>query len=104
MASLHLDSTTADWYYQMERDFGMVSWPCFVEFANLRFGPPISSNSVSEIKALVRIGTMDEYSRRFLALPSWCDDLSTQTAIDIYTAGMGQPLASDVEIQHPVNL
>ena len=69
----------------MERDFGMVSWPRFVEFVNLHFGPPIRTNSVSEIKALVRTGTVEEYSRRYLALLSRCDDLSTRTAIDLYT-------------------
>ena len=103
-ASLRLEDTAAEWYYQMEHDFGMVSWPRFVEFINLRFGPPIRSNSVGEIKALIRTGTVEEYSRRFLALLSRCDDLSTRTAIDLYTSGLGQPLASDVEIQHPVNL
>ena len=68
MASLQLDGTAAEWYYQMEHDFGMVSWPRFVEFVNLRFGPPIRTNSVGEIKALVCTGTVEEYSRRFLAL------------------------------------
>jgi hypothetical protein len=62
MASLHLDDTVAEWYYQMERDFGMVPWPRFVDFINLRFGPPIHSNSIGEIKALFRTGTMEEYS------------------------------------------
>lgn len=104
MASLHLDGTAAEWYYQMERDFGMISWPRFVEFVNLRFGPPIRTNSVAEIKALVRTSTVEEYSRRYLALLSRCDNLSTQTAIDLYTGGLGQPLASDVEMQHPVDL
>lgn len=52
----------------MERDFCMVSWPCFVDFVNLRFGPPIRSNSVSEIKALFHTGTMEDYSWCFLAL------------------------------------
>jgi hypothetical protein len=63
MVSVHLDSTTAEWYYQMERDFGMVSWPRFVDFINLCFGPPIRSNSLGEIKALFCTGTVEEYSR-----------------------------------------
>jgi len=104
MASLHLDGTVAEWYYQMERDFGMISWPRFVEFVNLRFGPPIRTNSVAEIKALVRTGIVEEYSRRYLALLSRCDNLSTQTAIDLYTGGLGQPLASDVELEYSVDL
>jgi hypothetical protein len=62
----------------MERDFGMVSWPCFIEFVNLRFGLPIRTNSVAKIKALVCTGTVEEYSRRFLT--------------------------SYVELQYPVNL
>lgn len=39
-----------------------------------------------------------------LALLSRCDNLSTRTTIDLYTGGLGQPLASDVELQHPSNL
>jgi hypothetical protein len=41
MVSLHHDGTSAEWCYQMERDFSMVPWLCFVDFINLRFGPPI---------------------------------------------------------------
>lgn len=88
----------------MERDFGMVSWPCFVDFVNLRFGPPIRTNSIAEIKALVRTGTVEDYSRRFLALLSHCEDLTPRTVIDLYTGGLGQPLAHDVEMQLPANL
>jgi hypothetical protein len=104
MASLYLNGTATEWYYQMERDFGLVPWPWFVEFVNLRFGPPIRSNSVGEIKALVRTGSVEEYSRRFQALLARCDHLSMQTVIDLYTGGLGQLLAHDVELQHPANL
>ena len=47
---------------------------------------------------------MEEYSRGFLALLSWCDNLSTWTTIDLYTGGLVQLLASNVEVQHPINL
>lgn len=104
MASLHLDGTAAEWYYQMEHDFGMVPWPRFVDFVNLCFGPPIHTNSLAEIKALFRTGMVEEYSQCYLVLLSCCDHLSTQTKIDLYTGGLGQPLASDVEMQHPANL
>lgn len=42
----------------------IVSWPCFVEYVNLRFGPPIHSNALGEIKALYRTGTVQEYQHR----------------------------------------
>ena len=104
MASLHLDGTAVEWYYQMERDFSMVPWPHFVDFVNLRFGPPIRTNSIAEIKALVRTGSVEDYLRRFLALLARCDNLAARTVIDLYTGGLGQPLAHDVEMQYPANL
>jgi hypothetical protein len=51
MASLHLDGTMAQWYFQL-RDFGIISWPRFAEFMDLHFGPPIRSNALGEIKEL----------------------------------------------------
>ena len=47
----------------MERGFGIVSWPRFVEYINLRFGPTIRSNALGEIKALHRTGSMEDYHR-----------------------------------------
>ena len=89
MVSLHLDGTAVEWYYQMECDFDLVAWPRFVDFVNLRFGPPIRANSIAEIKALVRTGTVEDYLRRFLTLLVRCDDLATRTVIDLYTGCLG---------------
>lgn len=47
---------------------------------------------------------VEEYSRRYLALLSRCDHLSTRTKIGLYTGGLGQPLTSDVKMQHPTKL
>ncbi|CAL4917571.1 unnamed protein product [Urochloa decumbens] len=104
MASLHLKGVAAQWYFQMERDFGIVSWPRFVEFVTLRFGPPISSNALGELKALHRTSSVEDYQRHFLALLCRCDQLGPRQQIDLFTAGLGQPLASDVEMQRPSNL
>lgn len=104
MASLHLDGTTAEWYYQMEGDFSMVPCLRFVNFINLHFGLPIRTNSVVEIKALVHTDMVEDYSHRFLVLLARFNDLALWIVIDLYTGGLGQPLAADVEMQHPVNL
>ncbi|GJN38431.1 hypothetical protein PR202_gb27469 [Eleusine coracana subsp. coracana] len=40
LAALHLNGVAAEWYYALERDHGVVSWPCFVALVNLRFSPP----------------------------------------------------------------
>jgi hypothetical protein len=65
----------------MERDFGLVPWPCFVEFVHLLFGPLIFAKSLGQIKALYRTGMEEDYSRRFLALLSCCEDLAMQHKI-----------------------
>ena len=76
----------------MEGDFGVVSWPRFVDFVNLCFWPPIRSNSVGEINAQFCMGTVEEYTRCYLTLLSRCDHLNMRTKIDLYTGGLGQPL------------
>ena len=103
-ATLHLDGVAAEWYFQLESDVGVPSWARFVEYVNLRFGPPIRSNSLGELTNLRRTGSVKEYQHRFLALLCRCTDLTMQHQIDLFTAGLGQPLSSDVELQRPNNL
>jgi hypothetical protein len=52
MASLHMDGAAAEWYYDLEREYGMVPWNHFTEFVNLRFGSPLLSNPLGELKEL----------------------------------------------------
>jgi hypothetical protein len=52
MALLHMDGVAAEWYYALEREYGMVPWNRFTEFVNLRFGPPLRSNPLGELKEL----------------------------------------------------
>jgi hypothetical protein len=104
MASLHLDGVATQWFFQLERDLGVISWPRFADYTNLRFGPPIRSNTLGKIKELQRTGSVEEYQRQFLALVCRCKNLPRQHQIDLFTVGLGQPLASDVEMQRPANL
>jgi hypothetical protein len=104
MASLHMDGAAAEWYYALEREYGMVPWNCFTEFVNLCFRPPLRSNPLGELKELRRTGSVDEYQRQFLALLCRCDGLSSVHAMNLFTAGLGEPMTSDVEMQRPADL
>ena len=104
MASLHMDGVAAEWYYALICEEGLVQWPRFTELVNLRFGPPIRSNPLGELKVLQRTDTVEEYQRQFLALLCRCDDLSPQHQMNMFTAGLGEPLTSDVELQKPADL
>jgi hypothetical protein len=98
MASLHLDGVAVQWFFQLERDLGVISSLRFAEYVSLRFGPPIRSNTLGQIKELQRTGSVEEYQRQFLALVCRCENLPRQHHIDLFTAGLGKPLASDVEM------
>ena len=104
LASLHLEGAAAEWYYALERDHGILSWARFVDYIHMRFGPPIRSNGLAELKALYRTGTVEAYQRQFSVLLCRCDDLSPMQQVNMFTAGLGDPLRTDVELLAPTNL
>ncbi|WVZ58543.1 LOW QUALITY PROTEIN: hypothetical protein U9M48_008809, partial [Paspalum notatum var. saurae] len=67
--------------------------PRFVDFVDMRFSPPIHFNSLDP--HLLRL-------HRGLLAP--CSNLTPQHQVDLFTAGLGQSLAPDVELQRPSNL
>jgi hypothetical protein len=75
MASLHLEGITTKWYYVLERDVSLITWPRFTEFVNMRFGLPLRTNGLADLKDLRRTGTVEEYQRQFLTLLCRCDDM-----------------------------
>jgi hypothetical protein len=99
-ASLHLEGVAAEWFYALERDLGgVLTWTHFIEFIQMRFGPPLRFNGMADLKELKRTCTVEEYSRQFLTLLCRCDDMSHRQQSNMYTAGLGEPLRIDVELQ-----
>jgi hypothetical protein len=47
---------------------------------------------------------VDDYQWQFLALLCHCDGLSAIHAMNLFTAGLDEPMMSDVEMQCPANL
>jgi hypothetical protein len=99
MTALHLEGAAAKWYYTLERDHGILSWPRFSDFVNMRFGPPLRTNGMVELKDLRRTGTVDKYTRQFSLLICRCNDLSMAQQVNMFTAGLGEPLQTDVKLQ-----
>jgi hypothetical protein len=104
MASLQMGGVAAKWYYALECEYGHVSWARFAEFVNLRFRPPLHSNPLGELKELRCTGLVEEYQRQFLVMLCRCDGLSAFHAMNMFTAGLGEPMTSDVEMQRPEDL
>jgi hypothetical protein len=104
MASLHLEGVAAEWFYALERDNDVISWAQFVDFTNLRFGPPIRSNPMAELKDLYRTDIIEEYQWQFSLLLCRCNNLTAMQQANMFTTGLGEPLRIDVELQAPGNL
>jgi hypothetical protein len=98
MAALHLEGAAVEWYHALERDHGILSWPRFFDFVNMRFRPPLKTNGMAELKDLCLTGTVDEYTRQLSLLLCRCNDLSMPQQVNMFTAGLSGPLRTDVEL------
>ncbi|XP_062183145.1 uncharacterized protein LOC133887211 [Phragmites australis] len=70
LASYHMDDNAHHWYFHLERSHGEPPWHEFKTLCNTRFGPPIRSNPLGELRHLRQNGTVEDYQSRFLALLS----------------------------------
>jgi hypothetical protein len=104
LATFYMSGDAAQWYALLERNHGQPSWSDFVKLVNQRFGPPLRSKPLGELIQLRRETTVAEYQSQFLALLACCDDLVEKHQIHIFTAGLSNPLRTDVELEHPTTL
>lgn len=99
-----MEDAAGQWYYRLEKNRGVPTWPAFVEGVNKRFGPLVRSNPLGELTHLRRTGSVDSYQEQFLKLPARCEGVTEQQQIDIFTTGLLQPMSIDVELHKPETL
>ena len=97
-ASFYMDGAAEQWYYSLEQNRGVPTWPQFVDLVNKRFGPPVRSNPFGELTHLRRTGTVREYEDQFLQLLARREHVTERQQIDIFTAGLRNPLRIDVKL------
>jgi hypothetical protein len=56
------------WFHRMELNGGRPTWPQLVQLVNARFGPLLTDSPIGELAMLWCTGTVDDYSRCFIAL------------------------------------
>jgi hypothetical protein len=71
---------------------------------NWRFGSPLQGNALGELIQLRRGGSLANYQTKFLSLLACCEDLVEKHQINIFTAGLWNPLKTNVELENPVTL
>lgn len=103
-ASFYMKGAASKWFYRLEKNHDTPSWANFVTGVNKRFDPPERSNPFGELTHLRRTGSVTDYQEQFLTLLARCSDVTERQQIDIFTAGLLQPMAIDVELQKPATL
>ncbi|XP_062230337.1 uncharacterized protein LOC133928069 [Phragmites australis] len=104
LASFNMDGDTHHWYAHLERVRGEPPWPVFRQLCNARFGPPIRSNPLGELRLLRQTGFVNDYQCRFLALLSRADPLTETQERQLFTSGLADEIRIDVELQDPMDL
>jgi hypothetical protein len=103
LASFYMQGTAQQWYYYLERNHGTLTWTRFTELANIRFAPPppTRSSPLGELCHLRLDGSLNDDIDKFYQRLTRCDELSEPQQIAIFTAGLGEPLKTDVELDAP---
>jgi hypothetical protein len=85
----------------MELNGGRRTWNQFIKLVNARFGPPLTDSLVRELAMLWRTGTVDKFSKRFIALSYRDTSLTEPLQIQFFITGLRDPLRTDVTLQQP---
>jgi hypothetical protein len=85
----------------MELNGDRPTWNQFVELVNAQFGPLLTDSPVGELAMLRRTRTVDEFSKRFIALSYRDTSLTEPLQIQLFITGLGDPLGTDVMLQQP---
>jgi hypothetical protein len=71
---------------------------------NARFGPPLTDSPLGEMAMLRRSGSVDESTKRFMALSYRDMTITEPQQIHLFIAGLGDPLRLDVVLQQPSSM
>jgi hypothetical protein len=72
----------------MELNGGRRTWNQFIKLVNARFGPPLTDSLVRELAMLRRTGTVDKFSKRFIALSYRDTSLTEPLQIQFFITGL----------------
>lgn len=99
---MHLQCATQQWYMRLDQDEGTPGWNRFTELLDRRFGPPFRSNPLDKLVVCRRTSTVVDYQEHFLALLTRAGPLTESQKVQLFTAGLQEPLSIDVHLQGPV--
>jgi hypothetical protein len=103
-ASFYLTDDTQLWYHRLELNDSPPSWPRFIQMVNKRFRPPLIESPIDELALLRCNGSIDDFTKKIMALSYRDTAIMEAHQVQLFLAGLGDPLQTDVTLQHPVML
>ena len=104
LASYHLTGVAQQWYLVLESDAGRPQWEEFRTLCQQRFGPPLSTNHLSNLACLPFTSTVDAYMEAFEARAAHAGRLSSGQKAKLFTGGLPDHIRVDVELHDPQDL
>lgn len=104
LAAFHMTGAAQIWYSLLKHNRGVPTWPQLAESVRRRFGAPTSGYALRELLRLRHTGSVAEYRDEFLRLLDRCDGVTEPLQVAFFTAGLRDPLLTDVELRQPATL
>jgi len=101
LASYHLTGVAQQWYLVLESDAGRPIWDDFRTLCQQRFGPPLSTNHLSDLARLPFTSTVDAYMEAFQARAAHAGRLSPGQKAKLFTGGLPEHIRVNVELHDP---
>jgi hypothetical protein len=92
------------WFHRLELNGGRPTWAQFIQLVNAWFRPPLTDSPIGELALLRRQGTVDEFSKWFIALSCRDTMLTEPQQVQLFITGLGDPLRTDIVLQQPATL
>jgi hypothetical protein len=92
------------WYYMLERDVGMSTWPHFKDLCHQRFGPAMGVNHLADLARITFRSSVDEYIESFQNRLAHAGYLTPEQQTHLFTGGLPDHIRIDVELQAPQEL
>jgi hypothetical protein len=104
LAVFYLTDAAQLWFRRLELNGDQLSWPDFMHQINSLFGPPLSTSPIGQLAWLRCTGNVIDYTARFMELSYRDESLTEHQQIQLYIAGLGDPLCTDVQLQQSTKL
>jgi hypothetical protein len=82
---------------------GVLTWLHFLKFVFIwSVPPPRHHNRLVELKELRHTSTIEDYQHQFLTFMCHYDDMMPMQQVQMFTARLGEPLHTNVELAMPL--